>query len=154
MFAEHGPRAFEIDLLQGLEHALAELLLAVRGPGRLGLRKAVRATGKLGFEGVCLDADDGPKLGAANRVGEHGLPEGFALDEVTAALDALLELKEAGKVRFVGMSGTFPHLTEHIAMGVFEVFQIPYSAVEREHEAAIAGQLEAAGEAATPGAGG
>jgi aryl-alcohol dehydrogenase-like predicted oxidoreductase len=36
------------------------------------------------------------------------------------------------------MSGTFPHLAEHIAMGVFDVFQIPYSAVEREHEAAIA----------------
>ena len=44
----------------------------------------------------------------------------------------------AGKVRFVGMSGTLPYLTEHIAMGIFEVFQIPYSAVEREHEAAIA----------------
>ena len=36
------------------------------------------------------------------------------------------------------MSGTLPHLSEHIAMGVFDVFQIPYSAVEREHEAAIA----------------
>jgi aryl-alcohol dehydrogenase-like predicted oxidoreductase len=41
-------------------------------------------------------------------------------------------------VRFIGMSGTLPHLREHIAMGVFDVFQIPYSAVEREHEAAIA----------------
>jgi hypothetical protein len=34
--------------------------------------------------------------------------------------------------------GTLPHLMDHIAMGVFDVFQIPYSAVEREHEAAIA----------------
>jgi aryl-alcohol dehydrogenase-like predicted oxidoreductase len=32
------------------------------------------------------------------------------------------------------MSGTLPHLPEHIAMGVFDVFQIPYSAVQREHE--------------------
>ena len=55
-----------------------------------------------------------------------------------AHIPALLELKAAGKVRFVGMSGTLPHLTDHIAMGVFDVFQIPYSAVEREHEAAIA----------------
>jgi aryl-alcohol dehydrogenase-like predicted oxidoreductase len=30
-----------------------------------------------------------------------------------------------------------PHLIDHIAMGIFDVFQIPYSAVEREHEAAI-----------------
>jgi len=36
------------------------------------------------------------------------------------------------------MSGTLPYLIDHIAMGVFDVFQIPYSAVEREHEAAIA----------------
>jgi aryl-alcohol dehydrogenase-like predicted oxidoreductase len=30
-----------------------------------------------------------------------------------------------------------PHLKDHIAMGVFDVFQIPYSAMEREHEAII-----------------
>jgi aryl-alcohol dehydrogenase-like predicted oxidoreductase len=53
------------------------------------------------------------------------------------ALDALLELKEAGKVRFVGISATLPHLLDHIAAGVFDVLQIPHSAVEREHEAAI-----------------
>src|SRR5580700_6369755 len=41
------------------------------------------------------------------------------------------------------MSGTFPHLNDHIAMGVFDVFQIPYSAVEREHEAAITAASEA-----------
>jgi aryl-alcohol dehydrogenase-like predicted oxidoreductase len=29
-------------------------------------------------------------------------------------------------------------LKDHIAMGVFDVFQIPYSAMEREHEAVIA----------------
>ncbi len=67
----------------------------------------------------------------------HSSPSRQTLEE-HGALEALLELKEAGKVRFVGMSGTLPHLTEHIDMGVFEVFQIPYSAVEREHEAAIA----------------
>jgi aryl-alcohol dehydrogenase-like predicted oxidoreductase len=67
----------------------------------------------------------------------HQSPSRQSLDE-QGALKALLELKEAGKVRFIGMSGTLPHLTEHIAMGVFDVFQIPYSAVEREHEEAIA----------------
>ncbi len=66
----------------------------------------------------------------------HSSPSRQTLEE-NGALEALLELKAAGKVRFVGISGTLPHLTEHIAMGVFEVFQIPYSAVEREHEAAI-----------------
>src|ERR1700737_2506511 len=67
----------------------------------------------------------------------HASPSRQTLEE-HGALDALLKLQEAGKVRFVGMSGTLPHLMDHIAMGVFDVFQIPYSAVEREHEAAIA----------------
>jgi aryl-alcohol dehydrogenase-like predicted oxidoreductase len=63
--------------------------------------------------------------------------------EANGALDALLELQSAGKVRFIGMSGTLPHLRGHIAMGVFDVFQIPYSAVEREHETAITKAAEA-----------
>src|SRR5438132_10974887 len=67
----------------------------------------------------------------------HASPSRQTLDQ-HGALEALLELKAAGKVRFIGMSGTLPHLMDHIAMGVFDVFQIPYSAVEREHEAAIA----------------
>src|SRR5262245_37014115 len=46
-------------------------------------------------------------------------------------------------LRFVGMSGTLPHLADHIAMGVFDVFQIPYSAVEREHETIITAAAKA-----------
>ena len=67
----------------------------------------------------------------------HASPSRQTLEE-QGALDTLLELRDAGKVRFIGMSGTLPHLIDHIAMGIFGVFQIPYSAVEREHEAAIA----------------
>jgi aryl-alcohol dehydrogenase-like predicted oxidoreductase len=66
----------------------------------------------------------------------HSSPSQQTLAE-NGAVEALLDLKRAGKVRFIGMSGTFPHLQDHIAMGVFDVFQIPYSAVEREHETAI-----------------
>ena len=74
----------------------------------------------------------------------HASPSQRALEEY-GALDALLELREAGKVRFIGMSGTLPHLMEHIAMGVFDVFQIPYSAVEREHEAITSAARAGAG---------
>jgi aryl-alcohol dehydrogenase-like predicted oxidoreductase len=66
--------------------------------------------------------------------------------EADGGLEALLALQREGKVRFIGMSGTLPNLTEQIAMGVFDVFQIPYSALQREHEQAIA-------EAAQAGAG-
>jgi len=67
----------------------------------------------------------------------HISPSKQAL-EADGALDAVMELKAAGKVRLIGMSGTLPHLKDHLAMGVFDVFQIPYSAMEREHEAIIA----------------
>jgi aryl-alcohol dehydrogenase-like predicted oxidoreductase len=46
----------------------------------------------------------------------------------------LQDLRDAGKVRFIGMSGTLPNLPDHIAMGVFDAFQIPYSGIQREHE--------------------
>jgi len=49
----------------------------------------------------------------------------------------LVALRDEGKVRFIGMSGTLPNIEEHISTGVFDVFQIPYSAVEREHEQVI-----------------
>ena len=54
--------------------------------------------------------------------------------EADDTIETLLSLRAAGKVRFIGMSGTLPHLPDHIAMGVFDVFQIPYSAIQREHE--------------------
>jgi aryl-alcohol dehydrogenase-like predicted oxidoreductase len=41
------------------------------------------------------------------------------------------------KVRFVGVSAVLPTLLEQIDMGVFDAFQIPYSAMQREHEDAI-----------------
>lgn len=49
----------------------------------------------------------------------------------------LMELKQSGKVRFIGMSGVLPDLADHISLGVFDVFQVPYSLVQREHESVI-----------------
>jgi aryl-alcohol dehydrogenase-like predicted oxidoreductase len=49
-------------------------------------------------------------------------------------IETLLSLQQEGKTRFIGMSGTIPELAGHIALGAFDVFQIPYSAVQREHE--------------------
>ncbi len=49
-------------------------------------------------------------------------------------VEALEKLRNEGKIRFIGMSGILPNLPDHLAMGVFDVVQIPYSAVQREHE--------------------
>jgi aryl-alcohol dehydrogenase-like predicted oxidoreductase len=58
--------------------------------------------------------------------------------EADGTVATLQALRDEGKVRFLGMSGILPHLPDHVAMGVFDVFQIPYSAVQREHEDLIA----------------
>jgi aryl-alcohol dehydrogenase-like predicted oxidoreductase len=66
--------------------------------------------------------------------------------EADQTVETLVALRDEGKVRFIGMSGILPNLPDHIDMGVFDVFQIPYSAVQREHEDLIT-------EAAAAGAG-
>jgi len=44
------------------------------------------------------------------------------------------EVKKSGKVRHVSISSTLPHLPVFLKWGVFESYQIPYSALERAHE--------------------
>jgi aryl-alcohol dehydrogenase-like predicted oxidoreductase len=57
--------------------------------------------------------------------------------EAEGALAEALALRDEGKVRFVGVSAILPTLNEQIEMGVFDSFQIPYSALQREHEDVI-----------------
>lgn len=72
----------------------------------------------------------------------HASPSRSTLEE-NESVEELLELRKEGKVRFLGMSGTLPHINDHIAMGVFDAFQIPYSAVERDHEGTISAAASA-----------
>jgi aryl-alcohol dehydrogenase-like predicted oxidoreductase len=75
----------------------------------------------------------------------HFSPAKEVLEHV-GAIQTLQDLKHAGKIRFLGVSSILPHLIDHIHMGVFDVIQVPYSALQPEHEGAIA-------EAARAGAG-
>jgi aryl-alcohol dehydrogenase-like predicted oxidoreductase len=63
----------------------------------------------------------------------HASPAWSTLQENDSVAE-LVSLRDEGKVRFIGMSGTEPNIDEHIDTKVFDVFQIPYSAIEREHE--------------------
>ena len=58
-------------------------------------------------------------------------------------VEALNEMRDQGKVRWIGISTTLPHLPTFLEWGVFDTFQIPYSALERQHEEWIARVAEA-----------
>lgn len=66
----------------------------------------------------------------------HGSPSKDILNE-HEVIQTLLDLRQQGKIRFIGTSSTLPHINDHIDMDVFDTFQIPYSAIEPEHSDAI-----------------
>lgn len=66
----------------------------------------------------------------------HGSPEKLVLVE-NEAIETLQGLRERGKIGFIASSSTLPNIRDHIDMGVFDAFQIPYSALQREHEGVI-----------------
>ena len=57
--------------------------------------------------------------------------------ENNSLVEVLNELKAAGVVKHIGCSSTSPHLQTYIDWNVFDAFQIPYSALERQHERLI-----------------
>jgi aryl-alcohol dehydrogenase-like predicted oxidoreductase len=63
--------------------------------------------------------------------------------EKNGLVAALQEMHQQGKVRFISISTTLPHLPTYIQWGVFDTFQIPYSALERDHENWITTAAEA-----------
>ncbi|MFC2071190.1 aldo/keto reductase [Chloroflexota bacterium] len=49
-------------------------------------------------------------------------------------VSTLQEIQAQGKTRFIGVSTTLPYVEEFLEMGVFDTFQLPYSALEPENE--------------------
>lgn len=70
---------------------------------------------------------------------------GPSVDECEAdgLVDAMLEMRRQGKARWIGVSTNLPHLPTFLEWGVFDVFQLPYSALERDHEGWITRSAEA-----------
>ena len=56
------------------------------------------------------------------------------LVEQNDCVETLKEMKKQGKVRFISISTSLPHLPKYLQWGDFDTFQIPYSALDREHE--------------------
>ena len=67
----------------------------------------------------------------------HFSPDRAVLEE-EGAVETLQELQRQGKIRHLGCSSILPNVFDHIAMGVFDVLQVPYSILQPEHAEAIA----------------
>ncbi len=65
--------------------------------------------------------------------------------EENGCIETLQEIKAKGLTRFIGVSSVLPHLEKHLATGAYDVFQIPYSALEPEHHDIITKISEAGG---------
>jgi len=67
------------------------------------------------------------------------------VDEVEAGgiVDALNDIRARGMTRWIGASTMLPHLPALLESGAFDVMQIPYSALQREHEDWITKAAEA-----------
>ncbi len=48
-------------------------------------------------------------------------------------IDLLMQFRQKGIVRFIGVSSSLPKLPDLIELGVFDTFQIPYSCLAPEH---------------------
>jgi aryl-alcohol dehydrogenase-like predicted oxidoreductase len=75
----------------------------------------------------------------------HGNPTRKELED-GGVIDALLRLQKAGAVRQLGISSRLPLLAEFVEVDYFTVIQVPYSALQRQNEDAIAA-LRRAGKA-------
>ena len=58
-------------------------------------------------------------------------------------IDLLMDFREQGIIRFIGVSSSLPHLPGLINLGVFDTFQIPYSCLAPEHHGWITKAAEA-----------
>ena len=61
------------------------------------------------------------------------------LDDVDRGglVEVLEEMREQGKVRWIGASAVLPWIVTFVERGAFDEYQIPYSALDRAHEEAI-----------------
>ncbi len=111
-----------------ISHRRSEFYLATKCPGGDLRPEAIVASLETSLSKLQTDYVDVLQF--------HNSPSREALEE-NDAIDTMRDLQRQGKIRFIGVSGTIPQLEGHIAMGVFDTFQVPYSALRLDHEALI-----------------
>ena len=118
-----GKLPFYEDLKARTPPGLVEML---RIPG-LGPKKVMALHGQLGIDSLEKLRSDAVDLLQLHNATVADVEKG-------GLVEVLREIKAAGKARWIGASSVSPHLETFIEWGVFDVFQVPYSALERTHE--------------------
>jgi aryl-alcohol dehydrogenase-like predicted oxidoreductase len=62
----------------------------------------------------------------------HGNPSRREVED-GGALEALMDLRQQGVIRYIGLSTRLPYVADFLDVDHFSVFQLPYSAVQRQH---------------------
>lgn len=63
--------------------------------------------------------------------------------EECECIETLKDIQQRGWTRFIGCSSVIPHLSKHLTTDAYDVFQIPYSALEPDHHDIISQSAEA-----------
>lgn len=57
--------------------------------------------------------------------------------QAAGLIDLLMQMRDEGVLRYIGVSSKLPNLDGLIDLGVFDTFQIPYSCLDRQHHDSI-----------------
>ncbi len=135
---------------KALAHRRDEFLLASKCACAVGIEPCAHAEEKHVFTGenVIAGVEQSLRRMKTDRldcVQVHGDPTLNTLEE-GGVIEALVRLKQQGKVRAIGISSRLPKLAEFVDVESFDLIQVPYSALQRTNEDAIA-KLKQAGKA-------
>ena len=135
---------------KALEHRRHEIILASKCACQVGLEGPAEGGEKHIYTGENVIAGVEQSLRRLRTdhldvVQVHGRPTRKELED-GGVIEAMLELKRQGKVRVLGISSRLPTLAEFIDVDYFSMLQVPYSALQRQNEDAIAA-LKKAGKA-------
>lgn len=135
---------------KALEHRRDEVILASKCACQVGLDGPPEGGEKHIYTGENVTAGVEQSLRRLRTdhldvVQVHGRPTRKELED-GGVIEAMLELQRKGMVRVLGISSRLPTLAEFVDVDYFSMLQVPYSALQRQNEDAIAA-LKQAGKA-------
>jgi aryl-alcohol dehydrogenase-like predicted oxidoreductase len=138
----------EILIGKALEHRRDDFFLASKCGCKVGVEGSEKHHGEshtFTFENVMAGIEQSLRRLRTDHldvVQVHGSPTRKEFED-GGAIEAMLKAKQQGKVRQLGISARLPKLAEFIDVDYFSVVQVPYSALQRNNEDAIAALRQA-----------